>query len=379
MATKTKLERLTDEQEAQIAPWRDQWIAHGLNTEPAHRPRAEAGVRLAYQAAGLEPPHIFIWLDSPLAGCYGAAMLANLPKGAQVRAQVGDQVWAQVRDQVWAQVRDQVWAQVRDQVRAQVRDQVRAQVGAQVWAQVWAQVGAQVGAQVWAQVGDQVGDQVWDQVHKSAWGQHDAWLSFHDFMHRVVAVPGAERIEGLTEVAQSAGWWWPFKGAVILTERPTALHRDAENRLHNEDGPALSYPDGWSIWAWHGVRVPQWAIEAPTAELIHAEGNVEIRRCAIERLGWDAYIRQADLQLSDPVADPGNPGQELRLSQPLDLFGGDEELVRVLICTNGTVERDGTRRSFGLTVPAVVTTPIAAAAWGYDLTPKQYAQLARRT
>ena len=351
----TRLDKLTDEQSAQLPRIRDEWIAHGLSCATANRDVAVEGVNAAYRAAGLEPPRIVVWLDSPLAGVYGAHMVQQLLKNATNRAQVGDQVWAQVGAQVWAQV------------------------GAQVWAQVWAQVGAQVGAQVWAQVGDQVGDQVWDQVHKSAWGQHDAWLSFHDFMHRVVAVPGAERIEGLTEVAQSAGWWWPFKGAVILTERPTALHRDAENRLHNEDGPALSYPDGWSIWAWHGVRVPQWAIEAPTAELIHAEGNVEIRRCAIERLGWDAYIRQADLQLSDPVADPGNPGQELRLSQPLDLFGGDEELVRVLICTNGTVERDGTRRSFGLTVPAVVTTPIAAAAWGYDLTPKQYAQLARRT
>jgi len=198
-------------------------------------------------------------------------------------------------------------------------------------------------------------------------------------MHRVAAVPGAERIEGLTEVAKSAGWWWPFKGAVILTERPTLLHRDAENRLHSEDGPALSYPDGWSIWAWHGVRVPQWAIEGPTAELIHAERNVEIRRCAIEKMGWDVYVVEAGLELSPPVADPGNPGQQLRLSQPLDLFGDRDALVRVLLCTNGTVERDGHRRSFGLTVPATIRTPIAAAAWGYDLTEKQYAQLARRT
>src|SRR3990167_8359953 len=131
---------------------RDEWLAVGLSTVPANRAEAERGVRLAYNVAGLEAPSLMIWVDSPIAGCVGAAM--------QVGAQVGDQVWDQVWDQVRAQVGDQGWAQVGaqvgDQVWDQVWDQVRAQVGDQVWAQVGAQVGAQVWTQVWAQVRDQV-------------------------------------------------------------------------------------------------------------------------------------------------------------------------------------------------------------------------------
>lgn len=53
--------------------------------------------------------------------------------------------------------------------------------------------------------------------------------------------------------------------------------------------------------------------------------------------------------------------------------------VRVLLCTNGTVERDGTRRRFGLTVPADCADPIEAAAWTYGLTPTQYGQAQRRS
>src|SRR3990167_2501349 len=98
---------------------RDEWLAVGLSTVPANRAEAERGVRLAYNVAGLEAPSLMIWVDSPIAGCVGAAM--------------------------------QVWDQVGDQVRTQVR--------AQVWDQVWTQVGAQVGDQVWTQVWDQVGDQ----------------------------------------------------------------------------------------------------------------------------------------------------------------------------------------------------------------------------
>ena len=369
MPPTTKIERLTPDQESQLAPWRDQWLTHGLSTDRADRPRAEAGVRAAYDAAGLTPPSLFIWLDSPMAGAYGAAILADKKVWAQVGAQVRAQVRAQVGDQVRAQVGDQVW----DQVWAQVGDQVGDQVGAQVWAQVRAQVGDQVRAQV--------RDQVWAQVYKSVWGQHDAgWVSFYDYMHNVVGIDQAAKLHGVAEVAKSSGWWWPFAGAVILTERPTGLHRDAENRLHAETGPALAYPDGWSIYAWHGVRVPAWVITGPTVELIHAEENAEIRRCAIEHLGWDRYIDQAHLSLTPAVADPGNPGQTLALSQPLDLFGTEaDELVRVLLCTNGTVERDGVRRRFGLTVPASIGDPVAAAAWGYGWPVDVYRRLQRRT
>ena len=279
-----KIDVLTDAQVALLADVRDEWLSVGLATEPADRPAAEDGVRAAYRRAGLTPPRVMVWLDSPLAGCIGAAVLGQAEDKvrdqvgdkvwdqvwAQVGAKVGDKVWDQVWDQVGDQVRaqvgakvgDQVWAQVRDQVGAQVWDQVwdqvgaqvGDQVGAQVWDQVWDQVGAQVGAkvgdQVWAQVWDQVGDRVWDAVQ----GQHDAgFLGWCDALRRIGVTID---VDGLSTVARNAGWWWPMRDAVILTDRPDTLHRDPQGRLHCTTGPALRYRDGWSIYAIHGERVP---------------------------------------------------------------------------------------------------------------------------
>ena len=79
-----RIDRLTGEQLALLADVRDEWLKVGLSTEPADRAAAEAGVREAYSRAGLEPPARVVWLDSPLAGCIGSAMLHH------------DQVWAQV-------------------------------------------------------------------------------------------------------------------------------------------------------------------------------------------------------------------------------------------------------------------------------------------
>ena len=359
------IDTLTVEQEAMLAQVRDEWLAVGLSTEPADRPAAEEGARQAYRRAGLEPPRVVVWLDSPLAGRIGAAMLSGGKEGQvgdQVRGQVGDQVWDQVGGQVWDQVRGQVWDQVGDQVRGQVWSQVWDQVGGQVRDQVGDQVWDQVGDQVWDQVWDQVRDQVRDQIWDAVWGQHDAgFLGWCDAMQRI----GVNLdITGLSTVARNASWWWPLRDAVILTDRPDTLHRDTQGRLHCTTGPALRYRDGWAIHAIHGVRVPADLIETgwDVARILE-EDNAEVRRAAIELTGWEHFISDSGLTLVASAPDPGNPPHELELYDlPDRLRDVYDDQARILLCTNGSVEPDGTRRRYGLPVPAHHDDPVAAAA-----------------
>jgi hypothetical protein len=108
------------------------------------------------------------------------------------------------------------------------------------------------------------------------------------------------------------------------------------------------------------------------------EPNAEIRRCAIEALGWDRFVADAHLSIvHGPVDDPGNPGQTISLYDvPRAIYPTP---VRVLLCTNGSPERDGRRRRFGLTVPADISHAVTAAGWGYGLSREEYAGLVRRT
>jgi len=286
---------------------RDEWLAVGLSTVPANRAEAERGVRLAYNVAGLEAPSLMIWVDSPIAGCVGAAM----------------------------------------------------QVGAQVGAQVWAQVGAQVGAQVWAQVRD------------AAYGQHDAgWLSFYAAVARE-SIHGCERLVGLMTIARSAGWWWPFERAVILTERPCRLRRDGRGRLHSTDGAAIQYPDGWGVWAWHGIRVSQDVIESDpatwTLDAILGEPNTEIRRVKLERFGGERLRAQATLRQRD---DFGKLFEFRVPNEPEPLVFVDVE--------NGTPEADGTFKRYCLMVPPNTQTCHEGVAWTYSMSPREYA-LAEQT
>ena len=181
------------------------------------------------------------------------------------------------------------------------------------------------------------------------------------------------------EAASSAGYWWPFRDFIIVCDNPTTLHMETaggEHRMHCETGPAIAWADGYGIYMWHGTQVPAELIETGwDVDRILREPNAEVRRCAIERLGWAEFVTQAGLrQVGDAQPDPANPGFDVTLYDlPNQIFG---EPVRVLLCTNAAVERDGTRRRFGLTVPATCETPLEAAAWTFDLTESDYKTLA---
>jgi hypothetical protein len=131
------------------------------------------------------------------------------------------------------------------------------------------------------------------------------WLAKATLLQRVFGpapAPGGlgERLEAYRD-ANAAGPWWPDGDAVIVAERPQVVHSELIDapaapwrRLHAEDGPAVMWRDRTASHWIHGVRLPfdlirpGWSIER-----ILRERNTEVRRIAIERLGWDRFAAAA--------------------------------------------------------------------------------------
>lgn len=410
-----RLNRLTAEQRRLIPLIRDEWIGVGLSTVPADRSEAQRGVDAVYRKAGLIAPAV-IWLRSPFEEAVGSLMLNASPPGArrdwgevmlravleeqlefefgdqaldrawrlrdrvgevrdQVASQLGCQVCDQVEwDQVWnqfgnevqgqvdrnrldsvgiplpEQVRGQLVGEVRGKVRDEVRDEIRRKVG---------EVRGPVGAQLWGQV-------LWDRRWGHHFGQHDADLLAEVDFFRRCRLSAPHWFDGHSAVARSAGWWSPGDGYVILTERPLYLHLDEEGRLHRETGPALVYPDGWGIWASHGVRVPREVIEQPQTlepERILREVNVEVRSVMIERFGHGRLLRERGAKL----LGTDDFGKLWRLDIPHE----EEPLVMVEV-VNSTAEPDGSFKDYFLRVSPECRTAQEAVAWTFDMTPEEY-------
>jgi len=397
-----RVDALTDAQRAAMPDWAARWIDIGLRTGPADRPRFEAAVADCYRYAGLAAPRRVVWCPSPLVAVIAGPIAATILDGDAVHGTVRDVVRGAVGgavdvavgdavgDVVGAAVHGAVGVAVHDVVGVAVRDVVGDVVGDVVHGVVGAVVHGAVRAAVRDAVGDVVGAAWRRYIGGQFWAGGFWWGAVYTSFFREVCdleLDGDmwDRARAYEATVASACWWWPHSEFVMVSERPLHIRLElvgpdgwGSHRLHCDDGPAVVWPDGFGVWAWHGTRVPRDLIETGwSVERILAEPNAEIRRCAIERIGWDRFIADAHLGLVDECADPGNPGQTLALYDvPAQIF---DEPVRVVLCTNGTPDRDGQRRRFGLTVPADIQTALAAAAWTYDIRPDEYALIERRT
>ncbi len=351
----------------EAAELREQWLGRALSTLPADRPAAEAAISELYHLIGLTPPR-FHWVTSPVAA------LVTVPPGVRARESV-DRLpdwplparFSALVAELWRQLNGRIPPRQRS-VDQLIRQEIRYPLSMSV-------------ANVLHPPLRAGHDGPFRQV--SGWysTQCPSWVAEYEALHLLAGVAFSteqRRLIGLwATLAGSCGWWWPRPDVCVVSERPALVHTeqsddDGRVRLHCADGPAIGYADGWDLYAWHGTTVPAWVIRDPSVTRIAEEANVEVRRCAIERIGWGAYIEQAGLRLVSAAPDPGNPGFELRL---YDM----RRETKVLLAVNGSLERDGTRRRYGLTVPGWLDDPIAAAGWTYGLSGEQYSRLLRRT
>ncbi len=408
-----KITSLTKEQTDRFGEWSKKWIDIGLSTDPADFDLATKAALRGYELANIKKPMVILRVSSPYAATVGGAMawliLKNIFTSNQVHDQVLNQVHAQVRAQVHDQVYSQVYNQVSDQVLNQVSAQVYNQVSAQVLNQVLNQVHDQVLNQVHAQVHDQVHDQVLNQVHDQVLNQvsaqvynqvsaqvlnqvlnqvHDqvrgasrdglynyfssslfaSFASWVSFFRDIVGVKldVFEKFSINEDLVKSCGWVWWHENVLAISDRPKALNRDDQGRLHCETGPSIAYRDGWSMHHFHGVKVDSYIVENPekiTVKLIESETNAEVRRVMIERYGQAKYL------LDSGAKEIHSDDFGTLYHKDVD---GDEPLVMVKVI-NSTPEPDGAFKDYFLRVPPNIKRAREAVAWTFGKSETDYA------
>jgi hypothetical protein len=366
---------------ARRAEYAARWTEIDLCTDPADRPRAEAAIREMYRQGGLAPPAKIVWCGSPMSMALTRSTIRAphmLDKNAKIGRSVAESIENSVQESagdsgngVWESVGSGVWNSVRHSVNARVTPIVWNSVQS-ILTSIW--LGITVN--VWHSIADSVRDSVPDAVVCSVYRSDSIeWLALFRYLRDVVGlVEETDKPSGRWELAQSAGWALPHQNICWVSERPNILHRDDGGRLHCETGPAVAYPDGWTIYAAHGVQVPGDVIERPdtiTTLAIDGERNAEIRRVMIERYrhgeevsGAPAYVRDAG---GEQLDRDERYGTLWRRDLP---GGGDDEAIVMIELMNPTPQPDGSRRCQWLRVPPSITT--ARKAWTFSQSGRKY-------
>lgn len=190
------------------------------------------------------------------------------------------------------------------------------------------------------------------------------WVYTFKYFEEIIGLKDLKHVQLMVEVCKHMGQWAPFEECCIVMEKPLHIKKDDEGLLHCEDGPAIEYADGFTVYAWHGQRIPKEWIEdkenlKPETALTWPQ--IEQRRAAAEILGWNNVLKQLPTKVIDKDADP-EIGELIEVDIPEI---GTEWFLRVLC---------GTGREFAIPVDkdAGFKTALDANAWTYGMDAKEF-------
>ena len=332
---------LSKEQLGLISQVRDEWVGIASDTEPVDRAKIREILVRLYAVADKPAPRNIIHLESPLQ--ISKAISGSFSKGHKVSRHVQRHV---VR-QVCRRFAEPLFAQIAETSGGRIPVPQFETGEDPVWEQLDQNI---IGGRSWP---------IW-----GPFGQFNPWFSWCDYIGRIGA--DVSMLEPSFDLARSCGvavlfWEWAF-----ISDRPVCIHRDGQNRLHHDNGPAVRYSDGFSVFAIHGIRVPRKLVMAPerlTVPEIEAEINVELRRLMITRYGTERFLMDAGAM----EIHRDDFGILYRKE-----FPEDQSLVMVKV-VNSTPEPDGSFKDYFLRVPPSMERARQAVAWTFGKAEDEYA------
>lgn len=168
------------------------------------------------------------------------------------------------------------------------------------------------------------------------WISPEVWArdaSLLDFCFSVLNCPyDPEKWELLQALIINCDWIYPFEKTCIVCERPIKLSFDSQDRLHAEGKPAIQFADGWGLYSYHGVTLPEkYGAVHPRewqAQWILEEDNAELRRLLIQGIG---YVRICQ-ELQATELDSWAEYTLLRIDKMIDNWEGQPNYLLKMTC-----------------------------------------------
>ena len=236
---------LTPEQKAELPLWHKKYFDIGSSTEPLNKQGLEKVIKAFYARINKKEP-VFIYCESPM-----AAMLmlkAVLPKLAEL-----------TKDKSLS-------SSLRASLRASFYE----------------------------------GNYFYGNINSY-------WISFYQFCEHIGVAYEPDKAKLLDEwenLATHAFHWWPKDGLCVCSHKPTAIHWNNEKtRLHADGRKAVEFSDGWGVYCFDGVRLPDkyGALKSKEwqSKWILEEENAELKMTLIKGIGYEKMCQDLEAKKVD--------------------------------------------------------------------------------
>ncbi|MDB9513243.1 hypothetical protein PN499_18785 [Kamptonema animale CS-326] len=276
--SETKIDKLTPEQEALIPVYLEKWRQFARSTVPINREKATEVVKSAYALMNLKNPEI-IFYDSPYLG------FKNIPSQPVIQSII------KLRFELSVQLIRQLYKQLSRQARRTLGEKCLVEQG-------FYEQQIKLRNKLENQLENQRHNQeFWDTC---IWSDSDAsWAVEYDFGVSVLNCNLDQKKWKIYQgLVKECGLIIMLEKTCIICDRPRILCFDNQHRLHAEGTPAIQFADGYSLYSYHGVTLPekygklhphqwqsQWLLE---------EENAELRRVLIQGIGYSRICQELE-------------------------------------------------------------------------------------
>ena len=291
--------QLTPDQKALIPLYRQKWQRIALSTEPNDCKLATETIKAIYTEINLPEPDV-IFFDNLNFQAIDATNGSLNP--GEILAQIDKKL-----NELWQPLTQQLAIPVLNRLESELilnpNDELRHQdwFGQEsLWCEIWREWLHQISSELGNERFNSVSSTVLRQLEQfnifSFWYELAEFGSYYDFC---ISVLNCEYDRHKWELYQAlvkyCGWIFPFSEFCLVGDRPSKLSVDASLRLHAEGEPAITFSNGFSVYAYHGVRLPEKYEKHPhqwQAKWLLAEKSAEIRRVLIQGIGYDKICQE---------------------------------------------------------------------------------------
>ncbi|MEG4057350.1 MULTISPECIES: DUF6745 domain-containing protein [unclassified Microcoleus] len=303
--SQTKVKKLTPEQAALIPVYRKKWRAISLSTGSINRSQAEETIKSAYSAIGKKAPEI-IFVDRPYEAADLIVSRFDNPS-SELRSQFETKLRSPLEKQLRGYLGSQLETELQNQLPTQLEQRLYTQLKTQLWEPERNYLAGEISSQLPPQ---QVIDERSGEIrptlekHLSNCIQPELWAAYGSLLDFCISVLNLPHSYGrnwiiFQSIVRDCGWIYLYDKVCIVCSKPIALSVDSNHRLHAEGKPAVQFADGVSIYAYHGVILPEWYGRLHPHEWqskwVLKEQNAEVRRALIQGITYDRICQELEV------------------------------------------------------------------------------------
>ncbi|MDB9511295.1 hypothetical protein PN499_08900, partial [Kamptonema animale CS-326] len=231
--SETKIDKLTPEQEALIPVYQEKWRQFSRSTEPINYNQAAEVIKSVYELMGKQEPEI-IFCSNPY---QGLELGTTQPSEQRIIEHIWRHLWEKLYRQLKVSVVEPPWKEVRKilgDASLWMHQELRNRVNNSLKLEL--QLANYIETQHWAyscilfEISIFLFNYLHDQKH---------WEVFQLLVKHCGCVI------------------LPYEKTCIICDRPRILSFDNQHRLHAEGTPAIQFADGYSLYSYHGVTLPE--------------------------------------------------------------------------------------------------------------------------